>query len=142
MAPMPVALKTPVMTSSSTFIERFGTVTATDVTALLFTSPTGRKYACTVMSLLPEGLKMRASVWKLLTVPAMERNTSFAKTFVAKRERAEIANRSRNRIRFLLVRVRRLYAAGRTSVPSQHVSSQRVDGCDADHKTVRNVITA
>src|SRR5258708_11261126 len=100
MAPMPEVLNTAVITSSSNFMERFGMLIATGCAPLLFPSPTGRKYACTVMSLVPEGLKMRASVRKLLTVPAMERNTSFAKAFVAKRERAEISNRNRNRIGF------------------------------------------
>src|SRR6202171_4437958 len=91
MAPMPEVLKTAVTTSSKTFIDRLGTVTFTDCTALLFTSPTGRKYAWMVMSFVAEGLKIRASVWKLPTVPAIERNTSFAKALVAK---MESANRS------------------------------------------------
>src|SRR5438552_1466426 len=40
------------------------------------------------MSFVDDGLKMRVSVRKLLTLPPMERKTSFAKPAVAKKSRA------------------------------------------------------
>src|SRR5581483_872596 len=81
-APIPLVWKTAVTTSSRITCERFGTLMVTGWTALLSVFPTGRKYAWIAMSFVAEGLKTLESVRKLLTVPAIERKTSFARTGV------------------------------------------------------------
>src|SRR5688572_24119837 len=74
-------------TSSYTAIDRLGMTTTVGPTEVLSTFPEGRYRAEIWMSLVNDGLKIRASVRKLPTLPPTERYRSLAYALVAKTSR-------------------------------------------------------